>query len=196
MLHALTPKQIEQHNQRKAFQAKIAARAAIVQVRSQACQSYSIPNAPYGVRKPGVKTLPSTSKRYIQPAQFTVSYEAAWMLEICGIEETEIFSSKVLMDTIKRAVAAFYQISLTDLISNRRTARVIMPRQVAMYLCKVMTTRSLPEIGRVFNGKDHTTILHAVRKIAALIETDRQLATVVSTLKNQCGGGVDHDSLV
>jgi chromosomal replication initiator protein len=73
-------------------------------------------------------------------------------------------------------VARHYNVSRTDICSARRTANVVRPRQVAMYLAKTLTLRSLPEIGRRFGGRDHTTVLHAVRKIAALIPKDAELA--------------------
>ena len=69
-------------------------------------------------------------------------------------------------------VARQYNVSRSDLLSSRRTANVVRPRQVAMYLAKTLTLRSLPEIGRRFGGRDHTTVLHAVRKIEALVAKD------------------------
>jgi chromosomal replication initiator protein len=70
-------------------------------------------------------------------------------------------------------------------LSSRRTANVVRPRQVAMYLAKTMTLRSLPEIGRRFGGRDHTTVLHAVRKIEGLVGSDASLAEEVEILKRQ-----------
>ena len=70
-----------------------------------------------------------------------------------------------------------------DLLSSRRTANVVRPRQVAMYLAKTLTLRSLPEIGRRFGGRDHTTVLHAVRKIETLAGNDSALADEIETLK-------------
>ena len=69
-------------------------------------------------------------------------------------------------------------------MSARRTANVVRPRQVAMYLSKVMTLRSLPEIGRRFGGRDHTTVLHAVRKIEGLTGSDEALREDVRALKS------------
>jgi chromosomal replication initiator protein len=68
-------------------------------------------------------------------------------------------------------------------LSSRRTANVVRPRQIAMYLAKVLTLRSLPEIGRRFGGRDHTTVLHAVRKIEGLVNGDRGLADEIEVLK-------------
>ena len=72
---------------------------------------------------------------------------------------------RVKIEDIQRIVARQYNVSRSDLLSSRRTANVVRPRQVAMYLAKTLTLRSLPEIGRRFGGRDHTTVLHAVRKI-------------------------------
>jgi chromosomal replication initiator protein len=70
-------------------------------------------------------------------------------------------------------------------LSSRRTANVVRPRQVAMYLAKTLTLRSLPEIGRRFGGRDHTTVLHAVRKIENLVSNDTSLAEEIELLKRQ-----------
>ncbi len=69
------------------------------------------------------------------------------------------------------------------MLSNRRTRSVVHPRQIAMYLAKSMTPRSLPEIGRRFGGRDHTTVLHAVRKIEDLVSRDVALAEEIETLR-------------
>src|SRR5579863_7845351 len=80
---------------------------------------------------------------------------------------------RVRIEDIQRVVARQYNVSRADLLSSRRTANVVRPRHVAMYLAKVLTLRSLPEIGRRFGGRDHTTVLHAVRKIDAVIDSDK-----------------------
>lgn len=92
---------------------------------------------------------------------------------------------RVKIEDIQRVVARQYNVSRSDLLSSRRTANVVRPRQVAMYLSKVLTLRSLPEIGRRFGGRDHTTVLHAVRKIEALVGKDNSLADEVELLKRQ-----------
>ncbi|MGU3492829.1 chromosomal replication initiator protein DnaA [Xanthobacteraceae bacterium A53D] len=90
---------------------------------------------------------------------------------------------RVRVDDILRVTAKHYNVSRADLLSQRRTANVVKPRQIAMYLAKTLTLRSLPEIGRRFGGRDHTTVLHAVRKIDGLINTDRALADEIEALK-------------
>jgi len=92
---------------------------------------------------------------------------------------------RVKIEDIQRVVARQYNVSRSDLLSSRRTANVVRPRQVAMYLAKTLTPRSLPEIGRRFGGRDHTTVLHAVRKIEALVAKDVSLSDEVELLKRQ-----------
>jgi len=92
---------------------------------------------------------------------------------------------RVKIEDIQRVVARQYNVSRADLLSSRRTANVVRPRQVAMYLAKTLTLRSLPEIGRRFGGRDHTTVLHAVRKIETLVNNDSSLAEEIELLKRQ-----------
>lgn len=92
---------------------------------------------------------------------------------------------RVKIEDIQRVVARQYNVSRADLLSSRRTANVVRPRQVAMYLAKTLTLRSLPEIGRRFGGRDHTTVLHAVRKIEGLVGSDTALAQEIEGLKQQ-----------
>ena len=90
---------------------------------------------------------------------------------------------RVKIEEIQKRVATHYNISRADLLSSRRTASVVMPRQIAMYLAKSLTLRSLPEIGRRFGGRDHTTVLHAVRKIDNLCNNDAALREEIDLLK-------------
>jgi chromosomal replication initiator protein len=90
---------------------------------------------------------------------------------------------RVKIEDIQKLVASRYNVSRSDILSERRTAAVVRPRQIAMYLSKVLTLRSLPEIGRRFGGRDHTTVLHAVRKIEKQIGEDIALNDEVELLK-------------
>ena len=90
---------------------------------------------------------------------------------------------RVKIEDIQKLVASHYNVSRADILSARRTATVVRPRQIAMYLSKSLTLRSLPEIGRRFGGRDHTTVLHAVRKIEALCGKEITLAEEVELLK-------------
>ncbi len=90
---------------------------------------------------------------------------------------------RVRIEDIQKVVARHYDVSKNDLLSNRRTRVIVRPRQIAMYLAKQMTPRSLPEIGRRFGGRDHTTVLHAVRKIGELKGEDPKLAHEIELLQ-------------
>lgn len=89
---------------------------------------------------------------------------------------------------IQKVVASSYCTPFYEMLSPRRTANVVRPRQVAMYLAKKITLLSFPDIGRRFGGRDHTTVLHAVRKIGDLITTDPALAAEIDALKQQIEG--------
>ena len=95
---------------------------------------------------------------------------------------------KVTIDDIQRRVADYYHLKLADLLSARRAREVARPRQVAMYLAKRLTPRSLPEIGRRFGNRDHTTVMHAVKRIDALRVADRELDADVAQLSRMLDG--------
>lgn len=90
---------------------------------------------------------------------------------------------KVTIDEIIRKVADHYNLRLSDMLSPRRARSVARPRQVAMFLSKMLTSKSLPEIGRRFGGRDHTTVIHAVRRIEELKAIDNQIAEDVELLR-------------
>ncbi len=95
---------------------------------------------------------------------------------------------RITIDEIQRKVAEHYNIRMTDMHSARRARNVARPRQVAMYLAKQLTARSLPEIGRKFGGRDHTTVMHAVRKIEELMDDDAQIAQDVEIVRRALTG--------
>ncbi|WP_120631726.1 chromosomal replication initiator protein DnaA [Ruegeria sp. EL01] len=90
---------------------------------------------------------------------------------------------KISVEEIQRKVSDYYNIRLSDIIGPKRLRSYARPRQVAMYLCKQLTSRSLPEIGRRFGGRDHTTVMHGVRRIEELKVTDGQIAEDVEMLR-------------
>ncbi len=89
---------------------------------------------------------------------------------------------RVTVDEIQKLVSEHFGLKQADLLSERRTRSVARPRQVAMWLCKQHTTRSYPDIGRRFGGRDHTTVLHAVKKVEELLTSDDQIARDVEAL--------------
>jgi chromosomal replication initiator protein len=88
----------------------------------------------------------------------------------------------VTIDMIQKSVADYYQLKVADLRSRNNSKSVATPRQIAMYLCKALTHASLPEIGRSFGGKHHSTVIHSIRKIEALRKKDRDFNSVINTL--------------
>lgn len=90
---------------------------------------------------------------------------------------------RVRIEDIQKVVSRHFNVSKNDLLSNRRTRVIVRPRQIAMYLAKVLTPRSLPEIGRRFGGRDHTTVLHAVRKVEKMSSDDVKLSHEIELLK-------------
>lgn len=98
-----------------------------------------------------------------------------------------IQNRQISVENIQKTVADFYKIKIADMYSKKRPANIARPRQIAMFLAKELTQKSLPEIGELFGGRDHTTVLHAVRKIAAerqtVSELNQQLHVLEQTLK-------------
>ncbi len=98
-----------------------------------------------------------------------------------------IQNRQVSVENIQKTVADFYKIKVADMYSKKRPASIAKPRQIAMYLAKELTQKSLPEIGELFGGRDHTTVLHAVRKISTerqqIAELNQQLHVLEQTLK-------------
>jgi chromosomal replication initiator protein len=90
---------------------------------------------------------------------------------------------RIKIEDIQKVVATHFNVSKQDMLSARRTRAIVRPRQIAMYLAKTMTPRSFPEIGKRFGGRDHTTVLHAVRKVEELAAADAALAQEIELLK-------------
>ncbi len=92
---------------------------------------------------------------------------------------------KITVEEIMRKVSEHYGLRISDLVGPRRSRAIARPRQVAVYLAKTLTSKSLPDIGRAFGGRDHTTVLHAVRRIEALRATDARIADDIEYLRRQ-----------
>lgn len=112
--------------------------------------------------------------------------QAAVTLDLASLVLRDMQASpdgaRIKIDDILKVVGRHFNVGRTDLLSPRRARSVVVPRQIGMYLAKKMTARSLPEIGRRFGGRDHSTVLHAVRKIEDQIKTDDRLAREVALL--------------
>jgi len=93
--------------------------------------------------------------------------------------------NKVTIDLIQTIVCKFFKISKNEMLSSRRSRYLVRPRQTAIYLTKILTSKSLPEIGREFSNRDHTTIIHSVKTIEKLKEKDPNMVDNINKLKNQ-----------
>lgn len=156
----MSPTEMQIHARHKAFHAAIARRAAEL------------------TRKPEPKPIPEpVSATTATPATLPpIPNEAI----TAAAEMT--FEWRGSVRKIQDAVCKDFNVSLDELCSGRRLARIILPRQVGYYICKKLTRHSLPEIGRRFGGKDHTSVLHGVRKIERVTAADPELRARVDRL--------------
>ena len=95
---------------------------------------------------------------------------------------------RVTIEEIQKKVSEHFNIKLSEMFSPRPARSVARPRQIAMYLCKQLTSRSLPEIGRKFGNRDHTTVMHAVRKVDELMSIDTSISDDVEMLRRTLEG--------
>jgi len=137
------------------------------------------------------------SMRELEGAVNTLAAVAGARLSALSVDETQVLlgsalrggpERRITVDEIQKTVADHFSLKQADLLSERRTRAVARPRQIAMWLCKQHTTRSYPDIGRRFGGRDHTTVLHGVRKIEELMGLDDQIARDVETLTRKLRG--------
>jgi chromosomal replication initiator protein len=96
--------------------------------------------------------------------------------------------SQISVENIQKTIADFYKIKVADMYSQRRPSNIVRPRQIAMYFAKELTQKSLPEIGELFGGRDHTTVLHAVRKINELRQQQAELNHELHVLEQALKG--------
>ena len=136
------------------------------------------------------------SVRELEGALNTLVARAGERLALVDVEEAQAIlrphlrtgERRITVDDIQKAVSEYYGMKQADLLSDRRNRAIARPRQTAMWLCKQLTTRSLPDIGRRFGGRDHTTVLHAVRKIEELKGVDAPIAADLEALLRKLRG--------
>ena len=107
-----------------------------------------------------------------------------------ALEKLNIISwekATITTEDVIKGVAEHFKISTKDILSRRKTRNIVFPRQVAMYLARALTDESFPEIGNKFGGKDHTTVMHACRKIAKEMELNQKIANTIEGLKESIG---------
>lgn len=103
--------------------------------------------------------------------------------EVLFLNGNTIIHEPITCERIVRLVCQIYDVTKTDLLSDRRTRELVKPRQIACYLAKQLTPRSLPEIGRKLGGRDHTTVLHAIRKVEAMRGDDLSFDAEIASLE-------------
>lgn len=138
----------------------------------------------------------SSNIRELEGALNRIVAHAGLMKQPVTLENTQNLLSDLLraserritIDEIQRKVAEHFGVRMSDMHSARRARAVARPRQIAMYLCKRLTQRSLPEIGRKFGGRDHTTVMHAVRKIEELMDQDNSFQDDVDVVRRALTG--------
>ncbi len=130
------------------------------------------------------RDLDGALNRLVCRAEFS---DAPLTMEVAELAIADLVGTReprrIRIEDIQKVVASHYNVSKHDLLSARRTRAIVRPRQIAMYLAKTMTPRSFPEIGKRFGGRDHTTVLHAVRKVEELAAGDEGLAQEIELLK-------------
>ncbi|WP_243389765.1 chromosomal replication initiator protein DnaA [Arboricoccus pini] len=132
-----------------------------------------------------VRELEGALNRIVHQASLTERVVSIEMASEILKDVLRAADRRVTIDEIQKSVVDHYGLKLTDMTSSRRSRAVARPRQVAMYLSKLLTPRSLPEIGKRFGGRDHTTVMHAVRQIERLVVEDKALAEDVELLKRR-----------
>jgi chromosomal replication initiator protein len=134
--------------------------------------------------------------RELEGATNTVFAQSADRLAKLSVDECSMIirphlkgtERRLTVDEIQKTVAAHFAMKPEDLLGARRSRAIARPRQAAMYLAKTLTTRSYPDIGRRFGGRDHTTVLHAVKVIEKLVLEDGQMARDIEALTRKLRG--------
>jgi chromosomal replication initiator protein len=153
-------------------------RVAILMTKASQARINLPPDAAFFIAqriRSNVRELEGALKRVIASAHFTGKEIDIDLIKDSLKDLLALQDKQVSLDNIQRTVAEYYKIKVADLMSRRRSRSVARPRQVAMALAKVLTNHSLPEIGDSFGGRDHTTVLHACRKIKELRETNSDI---------------------
>ncbi len=167
-----TPSQLRWADERKARQARFVRRslnATEFTPADKTCHAVKLPREP---------DLPEAPPAPPKEPWFFIVYEM------------DAIGQRPRVEDIIRIVARYYNVARDEILSARRTASIVRPRQVAMYLARFLTLKSLPEIGRHIGDRDHTTILSGVNKIARLRKTDPGLSEDIDTIAHALGGVV------
>lgn len=150
-------------------------RVAILQTKAESIKAYLPEEVAFFIAskfKSNIRELEGALKRVIAHAHFTghpitQEFTREALRDLLAVQD-----KKITIENIQKTVSDYFKVTIADLLSSRRTRTITRPRQIAMALAKQLTRHSLPEIGNSFGGRDHTTVLHACRKIAELCDED------------------------
>jgi len=134
-----------------------------------------------------VRILEGSINRLLAYATFSGAKEINLDLAVEALKDdiNKGYSEKNSINKIQRIVAEYFQITVEDMKSKKRSANLTVPRQIAMYLCRVLTDESFPKIGIDFGGKDHSTVMHSVEKVEKEIKENKELANTIEKLKKE-----------
>ena len=141
--------------------------------------------------KSNVRELEGALQQVVAYQQFQATSSREITIDIAKRvlrEQFQVVNSLITIENIQKTVADYYKIKVADMHSKRRPANIARPRQIAMYLTKELTQHSLPEIGENFGGRDHTTVMHAVRKITQERQNDAELNHEIHVLEQMIRG--------
>jgi chromosomal replication initiator protein len=162
-------------------------REAIVRQRLAAVPGVDVPDAvvDYLVRHftRNIRELEGALNKLLAYASLTNVAITLPMAEERLAESVRSARPRITIEEIQRSVCAYFKLDKSDMVSKRRLRAVARPRQIAMYLAKEMTPRSYPEIGRRFGGRDHSTVIHAVRVIESLRVTDSEIDADIAAIR-------------
>jgi hypothetical protein len=179
-MSAPTKTQLEAYTRRRNFHLSIEQKAADLEAAKlrEEVEGFGEP-LPVGAKSEADTIEPKSFPAETDPPKLPLIYQAPGA-PVVSFDATEVAHPTIA--EILKAVAKYYRVRVADIKSARRTHDVVLPRQVAMYLSKELTPFSLPVIGRHFGGRDHTTILWGVRKVARLVQVDQAVAYDVVVL--------------
>jgi chromosomal replication initiator protein len=166
-------------------------RVAILQIKAQADHAELPEDVAFFVAKnvrANVRELEGALRKVLAYSRFSHKEVSIGLAREALKDLLSIQNRQIGVENIQKTVADFYKIKVADMYSKKRPASIAKPRQIAMFLAKEMTQKSLPEIGELFGGRDHTTVLHAVRKIYAERQKDSELNQQLHVLEQTLKG--------
>lgn len=141
-----------------------------------------------GAPSPFQAPIPVKPRPQIPPQAYNAGWENMWFFDLVT-NHSSIDPKRVRISDVQRVIGDYFEIDQVDLLSSRRTKEIVRPRQIGYFLCKKLSLKSLPEIGRKF-GRDHTSVLAGIRKIEELRHTDAKIAADIRAITARLGGRI------